>query len=156
MPAKNDITGDYIISKPSKKYEENAEKLFGSEVKTGSWVYDEKQRKLVPKQEYYAANPKPRRRGVFKGAAPFEAFESPATGEIITNEKKRQYDMKASGCREWEGLEIENQESARQRAYQEQELEQTISEGVEETFYELKNKQIKPETKIDTGWLADE
>lgn len=157
MPAKNDITGDSIISKHSALYEKNRDKVFSNDKpQVGSWVFDKESGKLVPKHEFYARNPKPKRRGVFKGAAEFEAFESPATGQVITNEKKRQYDLTSSGCREWEGLEIENQESARHKAYEEKKFEETVSEGVEETFYELKHNLIKPETKIDTGWLADE
>ncbi len=156
--AKNDITGDSIISKASTpEYEENRAKIFKNDKpQSGKWVYDKDTRKMVPADEFYARNPKPRRRGVFKGAAEFEAFESPATGEIITNEKKRQYDLKSSGCREWEGLEIEEQETALFRKYEEEKFEKTIEEGVEETFYDLKHKRIEPETHIDTGWLADE
>ena len=47
MVAKNDITGDSIISKHSKQYAENLEKIFGDKS-------EEKARKLKEKEEYFA------------------------------------------------------------------------------------------------------
>lgn len=47
MVAKNDITGDAIISRTSKEYEENIVKIFGN------WA-EEKARKAKEKEEYFA------------------------------------------------------------------------------------------------------
>jgi len=47
MAAKNDITGDSIISRHSKAYEENIEKIFGDKS-------EEKARKQKEKEEYFA------------------------------------------------------------------------------------------------------
>jgi len=47
MAAKNDITGDSIISRHSKAYEENIEKIFGDKS-------EEKERKAKEKAEYFA------------------------------------------------------------------------------------------------------
>lgn len=47
MAAKNDITGDSIISRHSKKYEENMERIFGDKS-------EEKARKQKEKEEYFA------------------------------------------------------------------------------------------------------
>ena len=44
---------------------------------------------------------------------PWEAFESPATGKMITSKAERKEDMKVSGCRDWEGMKDEKAESAR-------------------------------------------
>lgn len=47
MAAKNDITGDSIISRHSKAYEENITKIFGDKS-------EEKARKQKEKEEYFA------------------------------------------------------------------------------------------------------
>lgn len=47
MAAKNDITGDSIISRHSKTYSENLEKIFGDKA-------EEKARKQKEKEEYFA------------------------------------------------------------------------------------------------------
>ena len=47
MAAKNDITGDSIISRHSEKYAENMEKIFGDKS-------EEKARKAKEKEEYFA------------------------------------------------------------------------------------------------------
>ena len=47
MAAKNDITGDSIISRHSKAYAENMEKIFGDKS-------EEKARKQKEKEEYFA------------------------------------------------------------------------------------------------------
>lgn len=47
MAAKNDITGDSIISRHSKAYEENITRIFGDKT-------EEKARKQKEKEEYFA------------------------------------------------------------------------------------------------------
>ena len=46
---------------------------------------------------------------------PWESFASPSTGKVITSKAQRKEDMKASGCRDWEGLEVEKREASRAR-----------------------------------------
>lgn len=48
----------------------------------------------------------------------WEAYESPATGKLITSKAERRADMKASGCRDWEGMESERKEAARKKEYE--------------------------------------
>lgn len=65
--------------------------------------------------------------------APWDAYESPATGKIITSKTERMEDMKVSGCRDWEGMESEKKESARQGLYieekQDAELDKTVRQA---------------------------
>ena len=158
MTANNDITGDRLVSKPAtQNFLDNFDQVFKQKKRTsGQYIQHPKTGKLVDKEEYYQENPKPKPKAYFKGAEAFEAFQSPATDEIVTTERKRQDDMKKSGCREYEGFETENQEVQRHRQYEQEALDNELHEGIRETFEELKNKQIKPETKIDTGWITDE
>jgi hypothetical protein len=51
--------------------------------------------------------------------APWDAYESPATGKMITSYAERREDMKAAGCRDWEGMSSEKQEAAKRKAEQE-------------------------------------
>lgn len=51
--------------------------------------------------------------------APWDAYESPATGKMITSYAERREDMRAAGCRDWEGMSSEKQEAAKRKAEQE-------------------------------------
>lgn len=59
---------------------------------------------------------------VVRGDIP--AYESPATGKIVDGRRQRREDLKASGCREWEGMKAERENADRQKAYAEQRLEE--------------------------------
>lgn len=48
--------------------------------------------------------------------APWDAYESPATGKFITSYAQRREDMKASGCRDWEGQDVERREISKRQA----------------------------------------
>lgn len=48
--------------------------------------------------------------------APWDAYESPATGKLITSHAQRREDMKASGCRDWEGQATERHEAGKRKA----------------------------------------
>lgn len=52
--------------------------------------------------------------------APWDAYESPATGKAITSYAQRREDMKASGCRDWEGKAAETANAQRQNKYSEE------------------------------------
>lgn len=146
MPARNDITGDSIQTKAnSLKYEQNRAQLFGEKRQTGSWVYDPELRKLVPKSQYFSEKPRPKKAGFFIGAKEFEAYESPATGEIITSRRAHEYDLNVSGCRVYEGRAQEEKEAARFRDGEWNKLEASVSETVNETDYQIEHGYIKPQ-----------
>jgi hypothetical protein len=146
VPARNDVTGDLIQTKAnSAKYEEARSKLFGEKRQTGSWVYDPETRKLVPKSEYYAEKPRPKKAGFFIGAKEFEAYESPATGQVITNRRAHQYDLDASGCRVYEGRAQEEAEAERYRETEWNKLEAAVDNTVHETDYQIEHGYIKPQ-----------
>ena len=67
----------------------------------------------------------------------FDSYESPATGKVITNMRERDHDMKASGCREWEGIEQEKKEAARREKYDEEKLGNLIETVAAEEFAKL-------------------
>ena len=50
---------------------------------------------------------------------PWERYESPASGKLITSKAERAKDFKATGTRPWEGMETEKQESDRHKGYEE-------------------------------------
>jgi hypothetical protein len=68
---------------------------------------------------------------------PWEAFESPATGKIITSKKERADDMRASGCRDWEGMDSEKRHAERQKQYQEAEADKKLDHAVRSAWAEL-------------------
>lgn len=68
---------------------------------------------------------------------PWEAFESPATGKIITSKKERAADMRASGCRDWEGMESEKQHAQRLKQYQEEEDDKKLDAVVRTAWAQL-------------------
>lgn len=48
--------------------------------------------------------------------APWDAYESPATGKVITSYAERREDMRAAGCRDWEGQDVERREAGKRTA----------------------------------------
>ena len=70
-------------------------------------------------------------------AREFEAYESPATGKVITSHQARKYDMQASGCRDWEGVEQEKKYAAKAKIEEDQRQEQKIEQWVGETYQQL-------------------
>lgn len=61
---------------------------------------------------------------------PWDAYESPATGKTITSYAQRREDMKASGCRDWEGRASEIKHAARTRKYDEARLDESLEHSV--------------------------
>lgn len=70
-------------------------------------------------------------------ARPFDAYESPATGKVITNQSQRRYDMKASGCREWEGSEQERKHAAKCKAEEEKKFDEKVESWVGDAYRQL-------------------
>lgn len=66
--------------------------------------------------------------------APWDAYESPATGKTISSYAQRREDMKASGCRDWEGRDSEARNASRQKGYEEAALD------------------VKLDTTVRTAW----
>jgi putative FmdB family regulatory protein len=64
-------------------------------------------------------------------------YRSPITNEPITNKQARIEDLKRSRSRPWEGLETEKQEAARQTAYADKALDESLTKTASEVFYQL-------------------
>lgn len=73
---------------------------------------------------------------------PWDAYESPATGKPITSYAQRREDMKAAGCRDYEGRESEERQAARNRWYDEEAQEKELDKTVRTAW-----AQLSPEKK---------
>lgn len=85
--------------------------------------------------------------GLILDLQPWEAYESPASGKLITSRKERREDMARTNSRPWEGLAVEKQEADRQRAYQEQRNDARLHEAVARSFYQLDPKKRRELTR---------
>lgn len=74
----------------------------------------------------------------------FEAYESPATGKVITSHTARRYDMQESGCRQWEGSEQEKKHAAKVKLEEQAKEDRQIEQWVGEAYHQLpaEKKQI--------------
>jgi predicted nucleic acid-binding Zn ribbon protein len=68
---------------------------------------------------------------------PWEAYESPASGKMITSKADRAKDFKATGTRPWEGREQEEKEAARLKAYDEQKMDAELDKTVRQAWASL-------------------
>jgi hypothetical protein len=68
---------------------------------------------------------------------PWEAYESPASGKIITSKKEREMDFKNTKTRPYEGREQEQKEIDRQKAYAEKELDDKVDKTVRQAWASL-------------------
>ena len=66
-----------------------------------------------------------------------QAYESPATGKMITTRSERREDFKVSGCREWEGMACEQKESAKRKAETEFKQDQELEVEVKKVWAQL-------------------
>lgn len=73
---------------------------------------------------------------------PWDAYQSPATGKLITSYAQRREDMKASGCRDWEGRESEQKNADRQKSYEDAALDAKLDTTVRTAW-----AQLSPEKK---------
>lgn len=64
-------------------------------------------------------------------------YQSQATGAWVEGRRARREDLKASGCRPWEGLQIEQQEASRQKAYASEREDAALTKTASESFYQL-------------------
>jgi len=75
------------------------------------------------------------------GAAVWDAYESPASGKIIRNERERKEDMKRTKSRPWEGFETERQEKARRAEYAAQDADKAVDKAVDDAVSKMSLKQ---------------
>lgn len=68
---------------------------------------------------------------------PWDAYESPATGKLITSYAQRREDMKASGCRDYEGRESEERQAKRVKQYEEEAEEKKLDATVRQAWANL-------------------
>lgn len=68
---------------------------------------------------------------------PWDAFESPSTGKMITSKSERKEDMKVSGCRDWEGMKDEKAESAKNMKEYEDKKDQALDHSVRQAWANL-------------------
>jgi len=71
---------------------------------------------------------------------PWDAYQSPATGKLITSYAQRRADMKAAGCRDWEGRESEQKNADRQKQYAEQENDAKLDTTVRTAWAQLSSE----------------
>jgi hypothetical protein len=72
----------------------------------------------------------PRSAGLILDMQPWDAYESPASGQTITSKAQRREDMKRTGSRQYEGRAQEDKEVKRQHAYQEQALDRQMTDTI--------------------------
>lgn len=68
---------------------------------------------------------------------PWDAYESPASGKLITSYAQRREDMARTGCRDWEGRASEERQAARVRQYDEQKQDQALDTTVRTVWANL-------------------
>lgn len=85
--------------------------------------------------------------GLVLDVQPWDAYESPASGRMITSRKERREDMARTNSRPWEGLAVEKQEADRQRAYQEQRSDARLHEAVARSYYQMDPKKRRELTR---------
>lgn len=71
------------------------------------------------------------------GIVDIPAYVSPTTGKWINSRKQRTEDLKESGCRPWEGMEQEQKEADRQKAYREEKEDQALTKSAEIAFAQM-------------------
>lgn len=64
-------------------------------------------------------------------------YRSEGTGLWVEGRRARREDLRASGCRPWEGLQAEKKEAARHKQYAEQRLDASLTEAAARTFHQL-------------------
>ncbi len=79
-------------------------------------------------------SPKPR---VHTVRGEIAEYVSPSTGAVITSRSEMRADMKASGCRDFEGVQAEQKEAGRQKAYQEQKQGRKLQTAVEKSIMQM-------------------
>jgi hypothetical protein len=71
------------------------------------------------------------------GIVDIPAYESPATGKWITSRSERREDLKRSGCREWEGIATERQESEKRKEEDAKKADAALDHTVRKAWQDL-------------------
>jgi len=79
--------------------------------------------------------------GLILDIQPWEAYESPASGRVITSKAQRREDMKRTNTRQYEGREQEEKEVKRQHAYQESALDSKMTDTIGNRLRDLSPSQ---------------
>ena len=72
-----------------------------------------------------------------------DSYESPASGNVITSERARQYDMESNGCRPWEGIAQEKKEVARKRKHNDEKLDKVVTEDMTKQISQMSSEKRK-------------
>jgi hypothetical protein len=136
--SRNEHTGKEMKTGPATpEYRENHERIFGSEkIQRGRWIQDPVTGQLISANEYQRKDSDVNLMVVVKG---FDAYESPTTGEVVSNYRQRDIDLKKSGCRQYEGKQTEMQEAAKIQREQKERLVGRMSNTMEKTYYEIEH-----------------
>ncbi len=95
------------------------------------WIYPQHGEPFEVGADYI---PEPRGPMIF-GDLP--EYVSPVTGLVVSGRVQRREDLKRSGSRPWEGLEVEKREARKQQAYSEARLDASLAKAAAESFYQL-------------------
>jgi len=149
MASKNEFTGDLQQTKGrlSEEGRANYDLAFPPKaVKRGRYKQCRDTGKFIPISEWnalYASDPV--EKGPLVIMKGFDAFKSPTSGEIISNNRQLDYDMAKSGCRQYEGLAAEQKEVDKFVAEEDAKLYKGISDSVDETAYQIEHNYSRPE-----------
>lgn len=162
--SRNDITGDLQQTKiPSKDFLDDLKakgktKTVEERRKSrGSFKWCSEEKAFIPKHEWnrkYAKEAPPR--GPMAIVKNFDPFISPVTNKVIRNEKEHRYDLDSSGCRVYEGRQQEQKEVDRYLAEQDKALEQSISDTVDETAWQIEHNYSRPSIEQNISWTFGE
>jgi hypothetical protein len=136
--SRNPITGDEQKTRPATpEYLAGHEKVFGkTKVQRGRWIQDPETGKLVSASEYVR---KETERARFFLMDRWDPYESETTGNVISNRRQRDYDLKSSGCRPYEGKNIELQRANAEKKEMADRAKAERLETMEKTFYEIEH-----------------
>ena len=89
----------------------------------------------------------PQHAGLILDIQPWEAYESPASGQIISSRAQRREDMKRTGTRQYEGREQEDKEVKRQQSYQESAVDKKMTDTIGNRLRDLSPRERKQLTR---------
>lgn len=145
MTAKNEFTGDLLKSKPnSQEYESNYDRIFGdSKPNGGSFKQDKETGEFIPAWQWEV------KYGEKRNPSPFiignmTPYQSPIDGRWINSREQRKEDLKRSGSRPYEGLEVEKREAQRIQEEKQKAFEAKIPGMIEKTAIQLRDGMTKP------------
>lgn len=72
--------------------------------------------------------------------APWESYISPSSGKLVTSHSERREDMKSTGCRDWEGLEVEKRIASQNKQYIEKEEDAKIEAAAVDVWRNMDQK----------------